>query len=68
MVFTSSSSVHAFVQSFPRLDFSLVHAVCIGAKTTKTAKEYGMHTETSEKATIESILEKVIEKAEREKR
>ncbi len=60
-VFTSASTVKGFVQATEGLDYTKVKAVCIGRQTRKAAQEYGMITYMSEKATMDSVVEKVIE-------
>lgn len=58
-VFTSASTVHGFAKATAGLDFSLVKAVCIGRKTQEAANAYGMQTFVSEKASMDSIVEKI---------
>ena len=60
-VFTSASTVRGFAQAAKGLDFSLVRAVCIGKQTKQAADELGMRTWMSEKATMDSVLDKVKE-------
>ncbi|MBQ8080084.1 MAG: uroporphyrinogen-III synthase, partial [Oscillospiraceae bacterium] len=60
-VFTSASTVRGFARAVGDLDYSLVNAVCIGKQTRAAADELGMHTFVSEKATMDSVVEKVIE-------
>ena len=60
-VFTSASTVRGFAQATKGLDFSLVRAVCIGKQTKQAADELGMRTWMSEKATMDSVLDKVKE-------
>ena len=60
-VFTSASTVRGFAQAAKGLDFSLVRAVCIGKQTKRAADELGMQTWMSEKATMDSVLDKVKE-------
>lgn len=55
--FTSSSSVHGFVQATTGLDYSKIKAACIGKQTEATAREYGMVTTMAEKATIDSLVQ-----------
>lgn len=68
VVFTSSSIVRGFVQALKGVDLHTVHAVCIGRQTKETADKYGMNTYMSEKATIDCLVEKVIEVAGNKKK
>lgn len=63
VAFTSASTVRGFVKQNPQADFSSVKAVCIGEQTAAAAREYGMRTAVSEKATIDSMVEKILELA-----
>lgn len=63
-VFSSASTVEGFVQAMPT-DFSRIHAICIGNVTAEAARSYGMQVEVSERATISSLVEKVIEVGQR---
>ena len=58
---TSASTVRGCAQSAKGLDFSLVRAVCIGKQTKRAADELGMQTWMSEKATMDSVPDKVKE-------
>lgn len=58
-VFTSASTVRGFAQALEGMDFTRVSAVCIGKQTQKAAKEYGMQTFVAEKATMDSVVEKL---------
>ena len=60
-VFTSASTVRGFAEATKGMDYSLVNAVCIGKQTKAAADSYGMHTWMAEKATIDSVIEKVEE-------
>ncbi len=57
VTFTSASTVEGFVKSASDLDFKLVNGICIGEKTAKIAREYGMNTFVSKEATINSMIE-----------
>lgn len=59
--FTSSSAVKWFAESAVNVDFSRIKAVCIGERTAATAKSYGMEIHVSEKATIDSMVDKIKE-------
>ena len=58
-VFTSASTVKGFAGSAPGADLSGVRAVCIGRQTEAEAKKHGMKTWTAEKATLDSLCEKL---------
>lgn len=60
-VFTSASTVHGFAKAVEGMDFSNVEAICIGKQTAKAAQEYGMKVHMSQKATIDSVIEKTEE-------
>lgn len=63
-VFTSASTVRGFAAAVQDLDYSLVHAVCIGAQTEAAAKKLGMQTETAKKADLDSLVEACVNAAE----
>ncbi len=60
-VFTSASTVRGFVKATPGLDYRKVRAACIGKQTKEAADEWGMETYMAEKATIDSVLDLVIQ-------
>lgn len=62
VTFTSASTVIGFVISVKdyNLDYSKIKAVCIGKETEKEAKKYNFKTFVSNEATLDSLLEKVI--------
>lgn len=62
VTFTSASTVIGFVTSVKdyNLDYSKIKAVCIGKETEKEAKKYNFKTFVSNEATLDSLLEKVI--------
>ena len=62
-VFTSASTVRGFAESAPGVGFSKVRAVCIGQQTGAAAKALGMQVWVSEKATLESLTQKLEEAA-----
>ncbi len=66
-VFTSASTVRGFAQSADGADFTKVRAVCIGRQTCAEAEKLGMQTWTAEKATLDSLTEK-LEQAAAERR
>lgn len=62
-VFTSASTVRGFVNALPGLDYSVVKAVCIGKQTCAQAETYGMTTYVAKEASIDSLVELVIQLA-----
>lgn len=61
VTFTSASTVKGFVQMLEGMDFSKVKAVCIGEQTAQEARAYQMQIEVCKQATIESMIEKLLE-------
>jgi len=61
VTFTSPSTVKGFVQLFPELNFERIQAVCIGGQTEQAAKKFGMKTITAQKATLDSLVEAIID-------
>ena len=53
------------MKATPGLDYTKVRAACIGKQTRAAADEWGMETYMAEKATIDSVLELVIELKEK---
>ena len=66
-VFTSASTVRGFARAVEGLDFSKVKAVCIGAQTRAAAEELGMKAWMSQKATMDSVAERLEELVRMEK-
>lgn len=60
-VFTSASTVRGFAEATPGLDYTKVRAACIGKQTKAAADALGMETYMAKKASIDSVLELVIE-------
>lgn len=60
-VFTSASTVRGFVRAVPDLDYTKVKAACIGKQTREEAARYGMETYVAKEASIDSLVELVIE-------
>lgn len=60
-VFTSASTVRGFEAAAPGVDCSQITAACIGAQTAAEADRLGMRTYISEQASIDSVVELVIE-------
>ena len=65
VIFTSASSVKGFVNSIDDLDYNSINSICIGKKTAEEASRYGMKVSVSKEATIESLVECVIECSKR---
>lgn len=61
ITFTSSSTVEGFISSMPKVDLSKVMGICIGDKTAQTAKHYGIKHVISDEATIDSMIDKILE-------
>ncbi len=61
VTFTSSSTVEGFVNAFPNNKLENIRSVCIGERTAETARKYGIKTVISEKATINSMVERLKE-------
>lgn len=60
-VFTSASTVKGFAESTKGLDYRLVKAACIGRQTMEAAEAYGMTAYMAEKATMDSLVDLVIQ-------
>lgn len=60
-MFTSASTVRGFVQAVQGADVTNVQAVCIGRPTAEQAACYGMQAVISEKETIESMVQAVVD-------
>ena len=67
VTFTSGSTVRGFAAAMnvgdekPGLDFSRIRAVCIGEQTARAAAEYGMQIATSRQASMNAMVEKILE-------
>ena len=61
VAFTSASTVRGFVKMAKDIDYSQVKAVCIGEQTALEAEKYGMRTFVAKKATIDSMVERILE-------
>ena len=62
-VFTSASTVKGFVSSLGAdLDYSGLTGICIGDQTAGEAKLYGIQTDVSKEATIDSLVAKLLER------
>lgn len=60
VTFTSASTVRGFVESLPGRDLKNVIGCCIGKQTEAEAKKYGLATEVSQEATMESLVECIL--------
>lgn len=60
-VFTSASTVRGFAAAAQGLDFTKVTALCIGKQTAAQAAQYGMMTKTAKKATMDALVQLVLE-------
>lgn len=56
VTFTSASTVKGFVNSFETVDFTNIHALCIGEQTAKEARAHGMQISVSSEATMDSMI------------
>lgn len=61
VTFTSASTVKGFVNSFETVDFTKVHALCIGEQTAKEVAAYGMQISISKEATMDSMISLLLE-------
>lgn len=60
-VFTSASAVRGFMAWVKEEDLSGLTAVCIGEKTKEEARKYGMKTLVSKEATMDSMVELLLQ-------
>ena len=61
VMLTSASSADGFVQMTRGLDYSGIHAVCIGRMTAQRAAFYGMQVHVCEQETIESMADAAVQ-------
>ncbi len=61
VVFTSASTVKGFAAVMGDIELHEVKAICIGQQTKAAADKLGMQTFVAEKATIDSLIEKLVE-------
>ncbi len=61
LLFTSASTVRGFAAAAPKTDYSGLRAVCIGRQTEAAAAALGMKTRTAQTASIDSLIEKLLE-------
>lgn len=67
VTFTSASTVKGFVHSLGLEDYHDIHAVCIGEQTAAEAEKYGMQISISKKASIDSMVELILDEFAAEK-
>lgn len=60
VTFTSASTVKAFTSAYPDIDKKSFLGVCIGEKTSRCAREYGIEHITAETATVDGVVEAII--------
>ena len=68
LTFTSASTVRGFVRATGRTSFSGIRAVCIGQATEREAKQYDMQTLVAPQASIESMVQCIMEQERGERR
>lgn len=61
VVFTSASTVRGFAAAMGDMDYTKVKAVCIGKQTKAAADALGMRTWMSGRASIDSLIDRLIE-------
>ncbi len=62
VAFTSASTVTGFVRALgERTDFSGITAACIGRQTEAAARRYALHAITAEAATMDALIQRIIE-------
>ncbi len=61
ITFTSQSGVESFVKSQPKTEYNKAVAVCIGKQTASCAKSHGFNVVISKEATINSMVEKILQ-------
>ncbi len=62
VTFTSASTVEGFAESLESEDFSGFTAVCIGAQTANAAERYGMNIIIAKNATIDALIDCILER------
>ncbi|MDO4323663.1 MAG: uroporphyrinogen-III C-methyltransferase [Lachnospiraceae bacterium] len=61
VVFTSASTVRGFAAAVGEIDYTKVKAICIGRQTREAADKMGMQTWMSQKASIDSLVDRLAE-------
>jgi uroporphyrinogen III methyltransferase/synthase len=67
-VFTSASTVRGFSAVMKDADLSRIKAICIGRQTRAAAQAQGMETRMAEKATLDALLEAVVQCAAQDRK
>lgn len=62
VTFTSASTVKGFTEGMKGIDFTRINAVCIGQETAKEAAKYGMQIGISQEASINSMIEFMLQR------
>ncbi|MCI8465070.1 MAG: hydroxymethylbilane synthase [Lachnospiraceae bacterium] len=61
VTFTSASTVRGFAALYPESEYRSVLGLCIGEQTAKEARYYGIRTVVSDRAEMDSMVEKLLE-------
>ena len=61
VTFTSASTVRGFVNALKELNYSEINAICIGEQTANEALKYGMQVSISKEASMDSMMELILE-------
>jgi uroporphyrinogen III methyltransferase/synthase len=61
VTFTSASTVDGFVRSMTGIELKNITGICIGNQTSQAAEKYGIRHFTSEEASIDSMVRKIME-------
>lgn len=62
VTFTSASTVTGFISALgENTDYCDITAACIGKQTEAAAKKYNLHTITAEKATMDALIQRIVE-------
>ena len=67
-VFTSASTVRGFSAVMKDADLSRIKAICIGRQTRAAAQAQGMETRMAEKATLDALLDAVVQCAREDRK
>ncbi len=61
VTFTSASTVKGFVAAVGQENCSAITAACIGKQTEAEAKKYNLHTITAREATVDALIQRIVE-------
>lgn len=61
VMFTSASTVKGFAAAVGEIAYGKIKAICIGRQTAAAADELGMQTWTADQATIDSLIDKLLQ-------